>query len=190
LRLIHSGRILTDGILLIPWLRSLEERVRRQAMGVGGDVEEVLKEVGLGEDEQPNEQGGGREGKKAAERVWLHCNVGGEIGAKVETDDVEVSSTGLLKPFEGREPVSDASQAPLPSRRRGFDALLDAGLSADEVAQMRRQFYESRGEEVPEGLDGADASECGLLDPHREVVLIIQMTSMLERSRSSGSRVI
>lgn len=36
--------------------------------------------------------------------------------------------------------------------------LLDAGLSAAEVAQMRRQFYESRGEEVPEGMDLGDQS--------------------------------
>ena len=31
--------------------------------------------------------------------------------------------------------------------------LLDAGLSPADVASMRRQFYESRGEEVPEGMD-------------------------------------
>jgi hypothetical protein len=40
-------------------------------------------------------------------------------------------------------------------RRRGFDALLDAGLTPAEVAQMRRQFYAGRGEEVPEGIEGA-----------------------------------
>lgn len=44
-------------------------------------------------------------------------------------------------------------------RRRGFDVLLDAGLSQADVAQMRRQFYESRGEEVPEGLDRGDVGE-------------------------------
>jgi hypothetical protein len=37
--------------------------------------------------------------------------------------------------------------------------LLDAGLSAADVASMRRQFYESRGEEVPEGMDLGDISE-------------------------------
>lgn len=47
---------------------------------------------------------------------------------------------------------------PAAPRRRGFDVLLDAGLSAAEVAQMRRQFYESRGEEVPEGMDLGDQS--------------------------------
>lgn len=41
--------------------------------------------------------------------------------------------------------------------------LLDAGLSPADVAQMRRQFYESRGEEVPE--DMGETSEGCLLRP-------------------------
>jgi hypothetical protein len=36
--------------------------------------------------------------------------------------------------------------------------LLDTGFSADDVANMRRQFYLSRGEEMPEGLDVGDVS--------------------------------
>ncbi|CAK9784614.1 hypothetical protein CC85DRAFT_270087 [Cutaneotrichosporon oleaginosum] len=123
LRLIHAGRLLTDGILLLPWLRSLEERVRRQA---GSAVGDVLREVGRGlagdeEEEAPPQP--------PQERVYLHCNVGGPLDA--------------APPSEHEEPDT----AP---RRRGFDALLDAGLSPEEVAAMRRQFYESRGEEVPD----------------------------------------
>jgi hypothetical protein len=37
--------------------------------------------------------------------------------------------------------------------------LIDAGLSPADVANMRRQFYESRGEEVPEGLEVGDVSK-------------------------------
>ncbi|RSH90943.1 hypothetical protein EHS25_010119 [Saitozyma podzolica] len=158
LRLIHAGRLLTDGILLLPWLRSLEERVRRQAAGVGGDVESVLKEVGLADDEDDNDEDAGigpgtradpagkekgkgkdREGKGKEDRVWLHCNVGARMDVKKEEDKEE------------EEPVAP--------RRRGFDALLDAGLSPADVAQMRRQFYESRGEEVPEGLEAGDVND-------------------------------
>ncbi|WVF69009.1 hypothetical protein IAT40_003783 [Kwoniella sp. CBS 6097] len=159
LRLIHSGRLLTDGILLLPWLRSLEERVKRQAAGVGGEVENVLKDVGLAEDDSDEEEAeaeGGQQnngigsnakgqGKSAGkgraskekERVWLHCIVGGKEQKTSQTDEAEPSAP----------------------RRRGFDVLLDAGLSVDDVAQMRRQFYESRGEEVPEHMDLGDIND-------------------------------
>lgn len=102
LRLIHSGRLLTDGVLLLPWLRSLEERVRRQAKGMGGDVEEVLREVGVGLDgvadpahgrrhgDSASRGGGGgkhdgavgQEGEGGEAKVFLHCTVGGVVGEK------------------------------------------------------------------------------------------------------------
>lgn len=67
----------------------MEERVRRQAAGVGGDVESVLKDVGLAEDD---ETAGGTMKKKEAERVWLHCNVGGvEMKGKERDSADEVS---------------------------------------------------------------------------------------------------
>ncbi|WWC62769.1 uncharacterized protein I303_105366 [Kwoniella dejecticola CBS 10117] len=164
LRLIHSGRLLTDGILLLPWLRSLEERVRRQAAGVGGDVESVLKDVGLAEeynhdDEDDLEEADSPKGRrrdtgkektkkgikakekeKENEKVWLHCIVGGKE-EKAQTSN------------------NEGEEEPSAPRRRGFDVLLDAGLSADDVAAMRRQFYESRGEEVPEGMEGGDVND-------------------------------
>lgn len=43
-------------------------------------------------------------------------------------------------------------------RRRGFDMLLDSGFSPDDVAHMRRQFYEGRGEEVPDDVNTGDLS--------------------------------
>ena len=75
--------------------------MKRQAGGVGRDVENVLKEVGLGEEE--DEEGdaamsgekvdgkaqgtgargqrreGGKKGKSMEEKVWLHCNVGPKL---------------------------------------------------------------------------------------------------------------
>lgn len=92
LRLIHSGRLLTDGILLIPWLRSLEDRLRRQASTMGGDVESVLKEVGLAEDESSGSTMGSKssgEKKQEEERVWLHCIVGGKLDEKKVEEGAE-----------------------------------------------------------------------------------------------------
>jgi hypothetical protein len=131
---------LTDGILLLPWLRSLEERVRRQAAGVGGDVGEVLREVGLA-DESPRTSSD-KAPEKREKKVYLHCNVGGPLSPTTLRDSVT----------PGAE-----TEAPAP-RRRGFDTLLDAGLSAEDVANMRRQFYASRGEEVPD-LGSGDVSD-------------------------------
>jgi len=86
LRLIHSGRLLTDGILLVPWLRSLEDRLRRQASTMGGDVESVLKEVGLAED---GTQSQGKKEGQGEERVWLHCIVGGKLDEKKSEEVTE-----------------------------------------------------------------------------------------------------
>jgi len=55
--------------------------------------------------------------------------------------------------------------------------LLDTGFSADDVANMRRQFYLSRGEEMPEGLDVGDVSTSFSLFPR--YLLIYQATSTL-----------
>ncbi|RXK40023.1 hypothetical protein M231_02663 [Tremella mesenterica] len=141
LRLIHAGRLLTDGILLLPWLRSLEERVKRQSNGVGADLDNVLKEVGqaLG-DESPPIVENRVKGKEEDGKVWLHCNV----GPKME---------------EVKSGVRETEPTPAQPTRRGFDVLLDAGLSPEDVANMRRQFYAGRGEEVPEGLDGDGAND-------------------------------
>jgi hypothetical protein len=73
LRLIHSGRLLTDGILLLPWLRSLEDRHRRQAKGVSGDVDDVLRDVGLADQDERDDAGAG---SSAEDKIWLHCVVG------------------------------------------------------------------------------------------------------------------
>lgn len=143
LRLIHAGRLLTDGILLLPWLRSLEERVRRQAAGVGGDVGQVLREVGLAEEDKT------AAAAADSEKVYLHCNVGGPLAAADTGGDSTGASTADGGTRGGGGGGGDTPEAPAP-RRRGFDTLLDAGLSAEDVANMRRQFYESRGEEVPD----------------------------------------
>lgn len=90
---------------------------------MSSEVSDVIREVvELAGDEQPTPP------PPPPRKVYLHCNVGGPLGA-VPT------------------PVESEPEMP---RRRGFDALLDAGLSPEEVAAMRRQFYDSRGEEVPD----------------------------------------
>ncbi|WVQ73383.1 hypothetical protein IAR50_002954 [Cryptococcus sp. DSM 104548] len=136
LRLIHSGRLLSDGVRIVPWVETMEARVKRQAEGGLGleDVVRGVREMG---------EGGGAKGRKGKGReeerkVYVHCIVGGKEEPQRQQDTVEAAT--------------------LP-RRRGFDVLLDTGFSREDVAQMRRQFYESRGEEVPDDMDTGDIND-------------------------------
>ena len=77
---------MTDGVLLVAWMRSLEERVKRQAGTMGSDVGNVLKDVGLAEEE---EEGTGSKDKGGA-RIWLHCVVGAKVEERTEEREEEV----------------------------------------------------------------------------------------------------
>ena len=57
LRLIHSGRLLTDGTFIYPWLASLEDKQRKAVKEV--TAEEVLN--------------------TGQALTWLHCSVGPEL---------------------------------------------------------------------------------------------------------------
>lgn len=99
LRLIHSGRMLSDGVRIVPWVEAMEERVRRQAEGA---VEGVVREVkgrghGGGLEDGGEEEGDG-DGEK--EMIWIHCIVGGkEEGIKAEVPEVAVCRFCLLLIF-------------------------------------------------------------------------------------------
>jgi hypothetical protein len=66
--------------------------------------------------------------------------------------------------------------------------LLDTGFSADDVANMRRQFYLSRGEEMPEGLDVGDVSMS--ISLFLMYLLIHQATSTLVHWKNNGLKVV
>ncbi|KAI5449526.1 hypothetical protein NCC49_004590 [Naganishia albida] len=137
LRFIHSGRLLTDGILLLPWLRALENRLqsRQDAEDIG--IAGVVR--GLAGDGEDGTTSGKGQGKGREEKVWLHC----VVGAKAEDRATDAEATD--------------EQDPVPNRR-GFDSLLDAGFTPTEIAAMRREFYLSRGQEVPDDFIGTGAT--------------------------------
>lgn len=93
LRIIHSGRLLTDGVLLVAWMRSLEERVKRQAGTMGSDVGNVLKDVGLAEEAEGDASGTKDNG---GARIWLHCVVGAKVEEKTEEKGEEVGRIAML----------------------------------------------------------------------------------------------
>jgi hypothetical protein len=71
LRLIHSGKLLTDGILVFPWLNSLDERQKR-----------AVAESNTGDLSIPSVA------------AWLHCSVGGKLEETEEGVEEEGSQVG------------------------------------------------------------------------------------------------
>jgi len=99
LRLIHAGRLLTDGTLLHPWLSTLEGRQLR-AKTSDASLSSPRPHI----------------------ITWLHCSVGPTLEAGTETED---------------NPPQVAQLRPL----RGFDRLVAAGFSEEDISNFRRQFH-------------------------------------------------
>ena len=74
LRLIHAGRLLTDGTLLYSWITTLEERQRRATEN--GDAAETA----------------------GASTTWLHCSIGPKIeeGDEAEEGRLQVRFQSIL----------------------------------------------------------------------------------------------
>ncbi|GAA5966808.1 hypothetical protein JCM21900_006096 [Sporobolomyces salmonicolor] len=147
LRVIQLGRLLPDGVFLVPYTVQLLSRRARlvqegQAQAIKGGLEAVGRGIGKvvevvagegergGEERREKGKGKAREGRAAAEteedaRVWLHCSVGEAM------DDDEV---------EGEDAQPSAQITPL----QGFDRLRDAGFSEEEIETMRAEFRETR----------------------------------------------
>ncbi|GAA5894533.1 hypothetical protein JCM5296_005122 [Sporobolomyces johnsonii] len=149
LRLIQLGRLLPDGVFLVPYTVQLLSRRAKlvqegqtqalkeglEAVGRGiGKVVEVVAGEGDRDGEERGEKGKGKGkagertgavGSEEDARVWLHCSVGEAM------DDEEV---------EGENSQPSAQITPL----QGFDRLRDAGFSEEEIETMRAEFRETR----------------------------------------------
>lgn len=154
LRFIHSGRLLTDGILLLSWLRALENRLqsRQDAEDIG--IAGVVR--GLAGDGEDGTTSGKGQGKGREEKVWLHCVVGAK--AEDRATDAEATDEQVCQSPCFRSSVTKRFPQDPVSNRRGFDSLLDAGFTPAEIAAMRREFYLSRGQEVPDDFIGTGAT--------------------------------
>ncbi|KAK0212479.1 DUF2407 C-terminal domain-containing protein [Desarmillaria ectypa] len=98
LRLIHSGRLLTNGTFLLSWLESLEDRQKR-ATANEGDSNEVSR----------------------PSTTWLHCSVGGKIDPEGDSDDGTVQAA-QLQPARGFDRLASVgfSEADIANFRRQF----------------------------------------------------------------------
>ena len=77
LRLIHSGRLLTDGTFIYSWLTSLEDKQRKAVKEVAAVEEEVLN--------------------AGQALTWLHCSVGPELVQEEEEENLsQVRTSGYV----------------------------------------------------------------------------------------------
>ncbi|KAL5501287.1 hypothetical protein ACEPAH_8547 [Sanghuangporus vaninii] len=115
LRLIYSGRILSNEMMLLEWLDSLEKRQKRSA--------ETQDTRGKGKAKDDSESGGTETAASQIQTpVWLHCSVGAEVGENEDEDEEHVQQS-QIKPL------------------RGFDRLAAAGFSEEDIANFRRTFH-------------------------------------------------
>ncbi|BGP29906.1 hypothetical protein JCM10296v2_001658 [Rhodotorula toruloides] len=151
LRLIQLGRLLPDGVFLLPYtLQLVSRRAKAVSPNPAADVgvKEGLQAVGRGigkvvrgtmgervrEDEMSllekgrDDERGAEDGEEEEEQVWLHCSVG--------------------EPIEEEEPVEEKDQTAQIAPLQGFDRLRDAGFSEQDIENLRAEFRESRQTEV------------------------------------------
>ncbi|KAG6884996.1 hypothetical protein C0993_006647 [Termitomyces sp. T159_Od127] len=119
LRLIHSGRLLTEGTFLYSWLASLEERQKRAAI---------------------NEMNNGQHSSHPGSITWIHCSVGSKLEPG-ETEEGKIQANLSLVYTLGGYLHSDAFKTAQLQPARGFDRLASVGFSEADIANFRRQFH-------------------------------------------------
>ncbi|KAG8883082.1 hypothetical protein FRB98_003320 [Tulasnella sp. 332] len=154
LRLIHSGRMLTDGTFLYGWLISLEGRQRR-ANGQDGDDTEVPS--------------------ASAPMTWLHCSIGTEMttGEDEETPQHQKEVAPTLRGFDRLQTAGFTEDEIETIRRqfrtsRGLDdnsAPLDDDYDEHARALEEQWIDDLDGASGPvEGFDATDGLYTTLLE--------------------------
>jgi len=145
LRLIHSGRLLTDGTFIYPWLTSLEDKQRKA-------VKEVTTE------EIP-------EASQAL--TWLHCSVGPELTQEEEEENLTQATQ--IKPLRGFDRLAAAgfTEDDIASIRRQFHAhsagdYLDRDFTDDEDYEEHTRALE---EQWIDSLDNAGTASLSQVEP-------------------------
>ncbi|KAF2405206.1 hypothetical protein EJ06DRAFT_16929 [Trichodelitschia bisporula] len=132
LRLIHSGRDLPDTASLA------------DALGLDPHILSITPTSA-----NPRDQGKGKGKQKAPDppAVYIHCSLSDTLSPALLAAEsraalaAEEALHAAAAPASARStPASGAAPASTAPRPRGFDRLLAAGLSADDVAALRASF--------------------------------------------------
>ncbi|KAK1229138.1 hypothetical protein PQX77_007808 [Marasmius sp. AFHP31] len=141
LRLIHSGRLLTDGTFLYAWLKKLDERQKRASAPEDGATEEAADSKG-----------------KSTVASWLHCSVGREI----EQGEEEVDDS--FQPARGFDRLASMgfSQSDIASIRRQFHIQNDSFLTGDEGLGHDDNYDEHARALEEQWIDSLDSTDNSL----------------------------
>ncbi|KAF8220591.1 hypothetical protein L208DRAFT_1333034 [Tricholoma matsutake] len=151
LRLIHSGRLLTDGTFLYSWLTSLEERQKRATP----DAENVARQ------------------QSQTATTWIHCSVGPKLEPGEE--EVDKAQTAQLQPARGFDRLSSVgfSEADIASFRRQFHSqsssnYLDIDFETEEEYEEHARALE---EQWIDSIDNAGSASLSESSPSNSTVL-------------------
>ena len=129
LRLVHAGRILTDGIRLVPWLDALESRARNASTVANANRSPTSPASPTAHSYPPRTSSSSRDPEPDPD-IWIHCSIGPE---GEDIDEEEKQQQAQITPLTG------------------FDRLASAGFSVEDIESMRRQFHAQRPEAADQG---------------------------------------
>ncbi|KAH0589150.1 UPF0645 membrane protein C20H4.02 [Termitomyces sp. J132] len=151
LRLIHAGRLLTEGTFLYSWLASLEERQKQTAANATSSSQ------------HPH----------TASVTWVHCSV----GPKLESGDMEEGTiqTAQLEPARGFDRLASVgfSEADIANFRRQFHSqsssnYLDVDFETEEEYDEHARALE---EQWIDSIDNAGTASLSQSSPSNSTVL-------------------
>ncbi|THH10064.1 hypothetical protein EW146_g8488 [Bondarzewia mesenterica] len=162
LRLIHSGRLLTDGTFLYSWFTSLEERQRRA----------TAREVSAG---AATETEVAPPSTLSSKLSWLNCSVGPEF-TEGEEEEESKPQTAQLKPLRGFDRLAAAgfSEADIANFRRQFhshssgDYLSTNDFATDEEYEEHARALE---EQWIDSMDNAGTASLSQSDSTSSAIL-------------------
>ncbi|KAI0252119.1 DUF2407 C-terminal domain-containing protein [Lactifluus subvellereus] len=164
LRLIHAGRLLTDGTQLASWLGTLEERQQRAATKGKDEADSLALSIPPG----PSAPGS---------VPWLHCSVGASLSDGEEDGDAQ-SQEAQIKPLRGFDRLAAAgfSEDDILNFRRQFhsrstaDYLSTAEFPTEEEYEEHARALEEQWIDAL-GSGGSAGGGSGEGDPRARAVL-------------------
>ncbi|KAK7473012.1 hypothetical protein VKT23_001116 [Stygiomarasmius scandens] len=137
LRLIHSGRLLTDGTMVFPWLKSLDERQKRAAEGNKEDV------------------------SVPSVASWLHCSVGGKLEDNEEESDEGKTQATQIRPPRGFDRFASLgfTEEEIAGIRRQFHSQSSADFLDNENFDRDEDYDEHFRALEEQWIDSMDSSE-------------------------------